>query len=145
VFGRRMLYFPHHPILSQGSLIVGAIHGGVRDFQSTLGAPQQGKGSFHWAAHQILGVTSKKMRSESSFGACNAHTCRYRARIGTGGIYNSLVDPWPTLNGQFSIENKGPIRIVLGLQMALEGSRCKARAANIALHPTMLRGGVNRS
>jgi hypothetical protein len=51
-------------------------------------------------------MVSKKMRLESSFGACNAHTCRYRIEIGAGGFCISSVDDSLTLNGQFLIENK---------------------------------------
>ncbi len=93
-FGCRMLYFPCHPILAQGSLVVGAIHGGIQDLQSTLGALRQGKGPFRWATHQILGVTSKKMRSESSFGASNAHTMVLLFDAYTDHNANNSPAPW---------------------------------------------------
>jgi hypothetical protein len=99
-----------------------AIHGGIQDLQSTSVALWQGKGPFHWAAHQVLGMALKKMQSENSFGACNTHTCRYQTEIGAGGICISLVDGSLMLNGQFLIENKQLIRVVLCLQVTLEGS-----------------------
>ena len=51
-------------------------------------------------------MTSKKVRSENSFGACDAHTSRNRTDIGSGGVRNSTVDDSFTLNDQFPIENK---------------------------------------
>jgi hypothetical protein len=140
-----MLYPPCYPIPAQGSLVVTAIHGCVRDLQSTSVALQQGKGPFRWEAHQILGVTSKKVRSEKSFKTCDAHTDRYWAEVSTGGIHNSSINPRLMLNCQFLVENKQPIRIVLEFQMALEGSRCQAGAADITLHSMTFRSGVNWS
>jgi hypothetical protein len=137
-----MLYPPCYPIPAQDSLVVTAVHCRVRDLQSTSVALRQGKGPFRWAAHQFLGVTSKKVRSENSFGACNAHTSRYWGEVSTGGIRNSLVNPRLTLNGQFPLENKQPIRVVLGFQMALEGSCCQAHTADITLHPMTFHGGL---
>jgi hypothetical protein len=99
------------------------IHGCVRDLQSASVALRQGKGPFHWATHQILGVTSKKVRLENSFGACDAHASRYWEKICTGGVRISSVNLGLTLSSQFLIENNRPIRVVLGFQMALEGSR----------------------
>ena len=122
-FCRRMLLFPCHPILTHCSMVVAAIHGCIQDLQPTSVALWQRKGPFHWAAHEILGVVSKKVRLEYSFGACNAHTRRNWTDVGSGGICNSTVDHSITLNGQFSTENKEPIRVVLRLQVALEGSR----------------------
>jgi hypothetical protein len=122
-----------------------AVHGRVRDLQSISVALRQGKGPFHWAAHQILGVMLKKVRLENSFGACNTHTSRYWAEVSTGGIRNSLVNPRLTLNGQFLVENKQPIHVVLGFQMASEGSCRQAHAADITLHLMTFRGGVKWS
>ena len=118
-----MLRFPPHPVLTQGSLMVLAIHGIIRKLQSTSVPLQQWMGPFHWAVHQILGMALKKIRLENSFGACNAHTCQYPTEVGSSGICNSSVDDSFMLKGQFLIENKGPIHVVLCLQVALEGSR----------------------
>ena len=118
-----MLLLPCHPVLTHRSLIVAAIHGCIQNLQPISVALWQQKGPFHWAAHKILGVASKKVQLENSFGACNAHTSRNWTDIGSGGIHNSTVDHSVTLNGQFLIEKKGPIRVVLRLQAALEGSR----------------------
>ncbi len=87
----------------------------------------------------------KKVRSENSFITCNVHTGWYWAEVSTGGIRNSLINPRLTLNGQFLVENKQPIRVMLGFQMALEGSCCQACAADIALYPMMFCGGVDWS
>ena len=85
----------------KGCLVTSAIRGRNQDLQSTCVALQQGKGPFHWAAHQVLGMALKKVQVENGlFRACNARTChmpvpdrnRYRWRF--------------TRNGQFSIENK---------------------------------------
>ncbi len=140
-----MLFPPCYPILAEGGLVVTPIHGRVRDLQSASVTLGQRKGPFRWAAYQILGVTLKKVRSEHSFGACGTNTCRYWARICTGGIRNSLVNPRLTLNGQLSIENERPIRVMLGFQMASEGSRRQAHAAEVTLHPMTFRGGVDWS
>ncbi len=87
----------------------------------------------------------KKMRSENSFGACDRHTSQYWAEVSTGGVCNSSVNLRLVLNGQFLVENKQPIRVVLGFQMALEGSCCQAHAADITLHPMTFCGGVGWS
>jgi hypothetical protein len=42
-FSHRMLYPPCYPIPEQGSLVVTAVHGRVRDLQSTSVALRQGK------------------------------------------------------------------------------------------------------
>jgi hypothetical protein len=140
-----MLYPPCYHIPAEGSLVVTAIHGRVHDLQSTSVALRQGKGPFRWAAHQILGVTSKKVRSENSFGTCGAHTGWYWAEVSTGGICNSSINPRLTLNGQSPVEKKRLICVVLGFQMAVEGSYRQACAAAIALHPMMFCGGVDWS
>ncbi len=90
-------------------------------------------------------MLSKKVRSENSFRAYNAHTSLYWVEVSTGGIRNSSVNPRLTLNGQFPVENKQPIRVMLGFQMALEGLRRQAHAADITLQPMTFRSGVDWS
>ncbi len=65
----------------------------------------------------------KKVRLENSFGTCNAHTGRYWVEVSTGGIRNSLINPRLMLNGQFLVENKQLIRVVLGILPP--GLRCR--------------------
>jgi hypothetical protein len=109
-----MLFPPRYPIPAEGSLVVTAIHGRVRDLQSASVTLGQWKEPFRWAAYQILGVTLMKVRSEYSFGAWGTNTCRYWARICTGGIRNSSVNQRLMLNNQLLIENEQPIRVMLG-------------------------------
>jgi hypothetical protein len=85
------------------------------------------------------------MRSENSFGACDAHISWYWAEVSTSGIRNSLINPRLMLNSQFLVENKQPKCVVLGFHMALEGSRRQAHAADITLHLMMFCGGVDWS
>ncbi len=73
------------------------------------------------------------------------HTSRYWAEVSTIGIYNSLVNSRLMLNGQFLVESKQPILVVLGFQMALEGSCRQAHAADITLHSMTFCGGVDWS
>jgi hypothetical protein len=75
-------------------------------------------------SHHTRGVALKKVQLESSFRARDAHASRHRAKVCAGGIWDSLIDLRLTINGQLSIENKQPIRVMLGLQMTLEGSCC---------------------
>jgi hypothetical protein len=65
-----------------------------------------GEGTLPLGIHQILGMVSKKVQSESGFGACNTHTCWNWTKVTPGGVCRSLVNNSYVLNGQVLIENK---------------------------------------